>query len=255
MNTKIFSLFLILSLLLSFFSFGQSKFYLMPEIGINKSITSSDLYRFTDAGLNVGLKLGYEFTDNLALETGMQWSQLGAFPSFTFYNQLDNNTLIGGYGGNTISSNRLFSVPLHLKISHPVLNGKLKIVAFFGPQLLFGQINSGRYIGYTYNSPAVAYDGYSSYFNNGDSMGYTNADIDTYNQFKPRLLFDGGVGVEYVLTDRISTFGKFTYTLGTKRINSNTSLGYNLTSLDTAFEDVKWKGDNMSFSLGTKIRF
>lgn len=249
-----------MGLVCSVLSYSQSKFYLMPEVGINSVITSSRWSNYQNTGYDIGLKAGIDVTKNLALETGLSWSKIKSFPSANLYVFSADSYGYDVYGYNSTSSNGFFSVPLHLKLSHNIFNNKFKVFTFFGPRFIFGNMS------YTKNEPYVytggdneeASNGYGGYGSNSEySLDYTNATVTNTGSFQPGILFDGGFGFEYQMNSHLSLLTKGSFSMGSRRINGKSYLNSDITSPieGRILEDNIWKGDGLSLSVGLKIKF
>lgn len=250
-------LFLLLALVCSMLSFSQSKFYLMPEVGINSAITSSRWSNYQNTGYDIGLKAGIDVTANLALETGLSWSKIQSFPSASLYVFSPESSGYNAYAYNSTSSNSFFSIPLHLKLSHNVFNDKFKVFTFFGPRFIFGNMKYTKYetsnfTDLEYNGLGNSYGNYSSYITNSTKVSSSET-----RDFQPGILFDGGFGFEYQMNSHLSLLTKGSFSMGSKRLNSSSYLNsdVSLPSKGRVVEDNTWKGDGLSLSVGLKIKF
>lgn len=232
----------------------------MPEVGINSTITTNNYSNFQRTGFDIGLKAGLDITENLALETGLNWAKIQSFPSVTFYNYSSESDIYHSFQNKSTSSNGFFSIPLHLKISHNIFNNKFKVFTFFGPRFIFGSMSYSQDEAYIYtggenNEESYAYGGYGGY---GEyNVDYTNATITKTRSFQPGILFDGGFGFEYKMNSYLSLQTKGSFSMGAKRLNSTSYLTSNTIEPDAKyiFDDTKWKGDGLNLSVGVKIKF
>ncbi|MFA9393000.1 MAG: hypothetical protein ACERKD_24545 [Prolixibacteraceae bacterium] len=240
------SLFVLMGLVFSILSFGQGKLYLMPEVGFNTAITNNSISNYQNVGLDLALKFGLDVTEHLALESGISWSKIKDFPTVQFFDNYPNSGTDNSYRYNTTSSNGFFSIPLHLKISHNIINDKWKVFTFFGPRFVFGTMSYSS--NYMYNPTLMESGSYGGYNNALVSDGGIST-----KSFEPGFLFDGGFGIEYQLTPKFSLLTKGSFSMGSKRINSAIYGGS--ADVDSYYENSVWKGDGLSLSVGVKIRF
>lgn len=244
------NLLIIAFLVLIITSSAQNKFYVMPEIGINSTITSDFTSNYQNVGISTNLKVGMNITNHLALETGFGWSKINDFYGERSYYLSDDNSYTSSRSLK-ISSDKFFSVPLYLKISHDIISDKLKVFTFFGPRYVFGKLNYGTCEPYTYVETRTN----NPYYSNEATGNYQNCSVDG-KSFQPQFLFDGGFGIEYSLNKKMSLIGQASYSLGSRPLNSNIhSIQSDNLKQDIQFENIRWKGDAVNMSLGLKIHF
>ncbi|MDA3929533.1 MAG: outer membrane beta-barrel protein, partial [Prolixibacteraceae bacterium] len=215
---------------------AQSKFYVAAESGMGKNIimsTYGNQFQFNPREIQVGLKGGYNLTNNIAIETG--FSRLSATLNNSFFisdYSLDKSLI----GASSIFDKGLYAIPLHVKLSTNVFNDKWSVFTYMGASYLFAKTKN--YL--------------NEYDSNQNSNNNRQTELENYNNW----VLDAGIGLEYSVNSKLSVYSQFSFSLGQ---NSKPN---------TAFDEIKlmetqnkptsiyrWKGDRFGVDLGVKYRF
>lgn len=231
-------------------TFAQSKFYVNPNVGIvwnsyknsNEKITGNENVGnvFWDNDWILGLLAGYQFDNNMILESGLIYHNAANRYHLDYYPELSN------CGGSSVSLGEGFlSVPVNVKYSFKTKIEKLKIVPYIGVSWSTHKINSSPYM----TRYDIDYSEESTLYN--PIALDTTAIIKAYRPSKNNILINYGVGFEYKILEKLIL-----------TLSGNLTSGFtdmNRLDIDVILEDrvesgeIKYQGNKLYISGGLKI--
>lgn len=224
---------------------GNKGFYIGYEIGLvknhfksnNPEIQGNDdevTFRYNSNTIH-GIKLGYNFTDNLGIETG--------FISQSFQNSFhiyDKGTPISG-GGFWTSGTGFYNIPLKFKYYYSLFDNKLFVVPSAGISYLTHFVDIGEY------------DSMSGLTMNEQNEIIEEDNTTAYRLRKNSMQFNLGLSVEYALNKKYRLTLSQNYTKGFVNMNKvHVENKYNGV-LRTG--DIFYDGTGMEFKIGVIRRF
>jgi len=227
-------------LLLSMHGYSQSLIHVGVDAGIKFDIFGKhDESNYLKTGMPMnglyGFNLGYEFRNNLILETGVYKNQF----SYAFYFKGDNGTK--PFKNSSFSNFTSFQVPISLKTKFNLYRNKVSLLSSAGFVWL-----TNEYRGYQFLSGQG--NGWAKDGENIDSASYS---LHTVKLSGNNILIQAGSGIEvYVLkTFYLDLSGIFYY--GVKKI-SLLEMTYTVNNSKTYSAGTTFKGNSINILLGLK---
>lgn len=220
---------------------AQQKFYLQADAGIKwmlpQYVSQGILSSSNQTSMVYGMKVGYQFTKVLGIESG--------FYSNKFINnyQVTYSGEFSDYSASTFSDGNMefVSIPLHVKLRQVFLNDKIAVNTFFGPELYISNLD-GEYYSSTNES------------HSGDVVIDVVVNATRDQKFTP--LFSGGLGLDFKIISNLWFVSSFSTSVGGKTMNT-LNVDWQPQSADAESDNLttKWKGDSFDLKFGLKYNF